>query len=255
MQRVIVADLDGTLLRTDKTLSPRTLDVLRRCREAGVPVVFATARSQLSVARLLPDCAPDVFIGHSGALVTAGERVLFRRGIPEDTARALIGAFLKAPEVGAIYAAGETLSLTNDRAFAALPISPHYRYTDFSSVPTAAFLKISANCADPAVIPNIARRFPSLTLVRYPGEDLHTFVHREAAKWPAVQAVSAFLGVPTVHFVAFGDGWIDVDMLRHCGTGVAVQNALPEVKEAADHICASNDLDGVALWIEANILT
>jgi len=43
-------------------------------------------------------------------------------------------------------------------------------------------------------------------------------------------------------------------MLRECGRGIAVENAISEVKEAADEICADNDRDGVAGWLERNIL-
>ena len=53
--------------------------------------------------------------------------------------------------------------------------------------------------------------------------------------------------------VAFGDDLNDVDMLRGCGTGVAMANALDEVKLAADEVCGGNDEDGVAKWIEANM--
>ena len=53
---------------------------------------------------------------------------------------------------------------------------------------------------------------------------------------------------------AFGDDYNDIDMLRACGVGVAVDNALPEVKAAADLLCADCDADGVAHWLETNVL-
>ncbi|MFR6333535.1 MAG: HAD family hydrolase [Eisenbergiella sp.] len=51
-----------------------------------------------------------------------------------------------------------------------------------------------------------------------------------------------------------GDDYNDIRMLRECGRGIAVENAISEVKEAADEICADNDRDGVAEWLERNIL-
>ena len=54
--------------------------------------------------------------------------------------------------------------------------------------------------------------------------------------------------------VAFGDDYNDIEMLRDCGIGVAVANAIPEVKTAADYICDTNDNDGVAKWLEERVL-
>ena len=57
------------------------------------------------------------------------------------------------------------------------------------------------------------------------------------------------LGVPMAEAAAFGDDLADVGMLQACGFGIAVANALPEVKAAADFVTASNDEDGVAKWL------
>jgi len=54
--------------------------------------------------------------------------------------------------------------------------------------------------------------------------------------------------------LAFGDDWNDIELLRNCGTGIAVANALNEAKAVADYVCASNDEDGVAKWLEEYVL-
>ena len=54
--------------------------------------------------------------------------------------------------------------------------------------------------------------------------------------------------------MAFGDDLNDNEMLKICGTGVAVANAVPEVKEAADELTLSNDEDGVAQWLNKRFL-
>ena len=67
MIRLLVTDLDGTLLRPDKTISDYTVSVLQRCRNAGILTAFATARSLPSAAPYLSRFLPDVFIGYGGA--------------------------------------------------------------------------------------------------------------------------------------------------------------------------------------------
>jgi len=58
----------------------------------------------------------------------------------------------------------------------------------------------------------------------------------------------------TWFFVSFSDDYNDFDMIRECGIGVAVINALDEVKAVANYICDANENDGVAKWLEENVL-
>lgn len=79
-------------------------------------------------------------------------------------------------------------------------------------------------------------------------------MHRNATKWNAINAVTARFKISTLDITAFGDDINDIEMLRKCGIGIAVANALEEAKAAADYICDTNDNDGVAKWIEENVL-
>ena len=54
--------------------------------------------------------------------------------------------------------------------------------------------------------------------------------------------------------VAFGDDMNDLEMIKNCGTGVAVENALDEIKNVAKYICGTNNDDGVAKWLEKYML-
>ncbi|MGN1069080.1 MAG: HAD hydrolase family protein [Candidatus Fimadaptatus sp.] len=66
--------------------------------------------------------------------------------------------------------------------------------------------------------------------------------------------VAAARGIPLERVAAFGDDVNDVEMLRACGVGVAVANALSDVKSAANCICGANDDDGMARWLAENAL-
>lgn len=66
--------------------------------------------------------------------------------------------------------------------------------------------------------------------------------------------MATLLHIPLSEIVSFGDDRNDMEMLRICGTGVAVSNAVMDVKAVADDITLSNDADGVADWIDKNIL-
>jgi hydroxymethylpyrimidine pyrophosphatase-like HAD family hydrolase len=77
---------------------------------------------------------------------------------------------------------------------------------------------------------------------------------KSATKEKAIEALCSHLGFKTEEIAAFGDDFNDIGMLTLCGRGLAMKNAIQEVKDCADEICLSNEEDGVARWIEKNIL-
>ncbi|MBQ7167092.1 MAG: HAD hydrolase family protein [Treponema sp.] len=77
--------------------------------------------------------------------------------------------------------------------------------------------------------------------------------HKGATKEKAIEALCTCLNIPPEKIAAFGDDFNDIGMLKLCGRGIAMQNAIAEVKQAASEICASNENDGVARWIEEQL--
>lgn len=254
MIKMIVTDLDNTLLRSDKTISEYTVDVLKKCQSEGIKVIFATARSAQASSRFIERFTPDIFIGYGGAFVSAGDRVIRRIDISPEIAQQLIKEFLDAPEISCIYAINEAAAFTNDREFMAQEDMSHYQYTDFSNNYNHRYNKISVISSEPAAVEKIASRFPMCDMLRYRGEDLYKFTSREAVKWNAVKAISDYYNIGTDEFAAFGDDYIDLEMLQKCGVGIAVKNAAAEVRSAVKYICETNDNDGVAKWIEERVL-
>ena len=74
--RMIVTDLDGTFLRTDKSVSAYSQQIIRQCREKGIVFVIATARPVRAAKDFLPFFSCDAAIYHNGAVVRLGEKCL-----------------------------------------------------------------------------------------------------------------------------------------------------------------------------------
>jgi len=254
MTKMIVTDLDNTLLRSEKYISEYTVSVLKKCQSKGIKVAFATARSAQASAVYLEQFMPDIFIGYGGALVSAGGKMICCFDIPPETSSQLIRDCLTAPEISSIYAINESVAFTNDTNNAAGNDFTHYKYSDFRDENKNRYLKISLVSSSQAVVEKIAAAYPGCDMLRYTGEDLYRFASRDAVKWNAVKAASAHYGISTDTLIAFGDDINDLEMIANCGIGVAVENAVREVKAAAKQICGSNENDGVAHWLEKNIL-
>jgi len=251
--KMIITDLDETLLNSDKCISEYTISVLEKCKLKGIKIVFATARSAQSISKVLEQFMPDILICYGGALALANETVIHRSEISADISSNLINDCLKEPDIIHVLATNEDVSYTNK-------INPedkrmlHYQSVDFSCKNNISYLKISVISNNPDVVNKIASAYPMLDLLHYKGENLYRFANSNAVKWNAIKAVSSFYNINTNMFVAFGDDKNDLEMIKNCGIGIAVENAIDEVKNVAKYICETNNNDGVARWLEKYIL-
>lgn len=251
--KMIITDLDETLLYSDKSISEYTISVLEKCRAKGIKIVFATARSTKAASKILVQFTPDIFVGYGGAMVLAGEKVIYRFDIPADISAKLINDCLKEPDIMHVLATNEVVSYTNETNYYDERLS-HYQNFDFSSDNTISYLKISVISSNNELVERIAANYPMLDFLRYKGEDFYRFANPKAVKWNAIKAISDFYNISTDMFVAFGDDKNDLEMIEKCGIGVAVENALDEVKDVAKYICGANNDDGVAKWLKKHIL-
>jgi Cof subfamily protein (haloacid dehalogenase superfamily) len=254
---MIITDLDNTLLRSEKYISDYTISVLKKCQQRGIMIVFATARSTHASMLFLHQFKPDIFVGYGGALVLAGKEIIYKYDIPADISFNLIQDCLKEPEVSTIYATCEDVAHTNEifkfNSEQEAQLLAHYQYSDFSVNENRSYMKISLVAENPEVVDKIAAKYPMCDLLRYTGEDLYRFANRNAVKWKAVKALLDYYQVGADEYIAFGDDINDLEMIENCRHGVAVSNAIDEVKAVANYICDSNDNDGVAKWLDERL--
>jgi hydroxymethylpyrimidine pyrophosphatase-like HAD family hydrolase len=125
---------------------------------------------------------------------------------------------------------------------------------DFSKPITEPILRFSFRSGDASIAQLIQARFPELKVHRFANEDLCDVGASGASKAVGVKILAGHFNISMAEIAAFGDNYNDVEMLRECGIGIAVENATAECRQAANHTCADCDSDGVARWIEENLL-
>jgi len=260
--KMIVYDLDGTLLRSDSTVSDYTLEILEECRKVGIKLAVATAQPMYSLFRFADILNPDVIIYNGGAIAKIGREMVYSADLDVDSANAIIKTLLDRGDassisVTSILAEDDGTYYTNCIAANDFWVADlrHVGYkvveTDFSMALTHNVHKISARID--GSLGDLGKNLPNVGIIRYRDDTLVRFAHVDATKWQAIQACTAHLGIATSEIAAFGDDLIDVEMLKNCGIGVAVANAIPEVKAVADFVCESNDEDGVARWLATHV--
>ncbi|MDD4543078.1 MAG: HAD family hydrolase [Clostridia bacterium] len=251
--KAIVLDLDRTLLKSDKTISDFTLSVLERCHEQGIKVIIASARPIRAIWEYDKLLNPDAIIWHNGAAVyIEGENKYKERISIDDTKNILSNIAKIYPE--------STLSVEiDDVLYANFDVSVHWentsaKQTDFTDLPDVASYKIIVGVSSMEQIEKIKDILPDGVYIEMSDKKLGLMMHKDATKLKGIKKALDYYSIELSDTVSFGDDYGDIDMLRACGIGVAVENALPIVKEAADYITETNDDDGVAKWINVHVL-
>ncbi len=270
--RLLAIDVDGTLVNSRDELTPATREALIRASGAGIHVVLATGRRYSRTLHLVEPLGIDVpRVTASGALVKdpRDHRTLYRarfgRRVLCDVLAIVAGCGYEPVLCGDTYAEG---------------FDYYHVQSEVESPELAEYLRLNPDCgrlwpelvSDPP--PGVFTGFTMGTqaemlalereLQRSLPELLYTHVLRSpryvgymceispagATKWSAIRRLAAQWEIPAESICAVGDDVNDIPMIRAAGLGVAMGNALPPVKAAADRIAPTHDEDGLVRVVD-----
>jgi hydroxymethylpyrimidine pyrophosphatase-like HAD family hydrolase len=256
--RLVAMDLDGTLLRSDLTISPRTAAALDRIEKAGSTFVFVTGRPpRFAVTPLLPFGYQGEVICANGALTydiatqtTSHARLIPAAALADAAARLRaaipgLGIAVEYPdrhvrdqhyEVGAWGNKDDVPWLPDDQLFASDAVKLLGRHPTLSA---DDLLSLAAPVAGEIV-----------ALYHSGGLRLLEATAVGVSKGSALAGLAGRLGVAAADTVAFGDMVNDLPMLGWAGTSYGMANAHPDVLAMVDHVIPGNNDDGVATVIE-----
>ncbi len=247
MISVLAVDLDETLLRSDGSVSPRSLETLAAWEAAGQRLVIATGRPPRS-ARQIPETLLHLpCVCYNGAAIYQNGQPVYTRTIPAADAWQIVDSFLAAmPDSRVGIEIDDILYVNRPTDRPGTQFTPDL--LGMAARPAAKII-IALNeylQAIPAAngLPTSAR---VLLSEKY---KVAQIMPSQSSKASALAHLMEAWGIPMGQVAAFGDDVNDVEMVAEAGLGVAMDNAVAEVKAVADRITASNDEDGVALVVE-----
>jgi hypothetical protein len=256
--RLVASDLDGTLLRGDLTVSPRTVAALDRAADAGIRFVMVTGRP----VRWLPAVFEHTrvrgpVVCANGAVIYDPDRDEIIRGAPlaTDVLAEVVAALRRElPDVTFAVEVDHSRAMLSEAAWPVIHDTVARRIVDHAELSGAPAAKLLARLpeGDPDEFLAACTRLLDGT-VQVTSSSRRALVEISAAgvtkasglAWLAEQAE-----VPPEQVVAYGDMPNDIPMFAWVGCGVAVANAHPTVLEMADEVTVSNDEDGVAVHLE-----
>ncbi len=261
MVKLVASDIDGTLLRSDLTVSDRTRRAVAEVEEAGVLFILVTGRPPrwLAPVRDQMDHRGLAICANGGLVVDLHTaEVIETNAFEDDAAREVIGRLRSlAPSLG--FGVEWSDGFGHDRSYprgtrnseqvpgAATELMAD---DDFLQRPVIKLLVRLDEDDRTDLVEQAAVATEGLATVTWSGMGLLEISAADVNKATTLERFAAARDIGADQVVAFGDMPNDLPMLRWAGRGIAVANAHPLVLEVADETTASNDDDGVATILE-----
>lgn len=265
--KVLALDLDGTLTNREKIVTPRTKAALMQAAAMGVRIVLASGRPTVGIWPLARELELDknggCILSYNGGKIidcTTGQTLVQHAFPPELIGEVCVNSrYWNA--VALTYDANGIVTEQPDNPYvqeeARINRIPVRRVDDLPAEITYPINKLLV-VGDPVDMPHIEELMQQMFAGRLSIYRSQPFFIETmplgVEKSASLAVLLQVLGLRREDLMACGDGWNDLPMIQYAGMGVAMGNAVPSVKAAADYISADNDHDGVAEAVEKFIL-
>mgnify|MGYP002519750978 CR=1 FL=1 len=248
MEQIKIAffDVDGTLVDMQKKkISPKTVQTLQRLRQKGILVCMATGRTPVTVPKF-DGVEFDAYLTFNGSLCYNSTDVMFSNAIPAEDVQKLIrnaaamGRPVSIATRDRVTANGHDEDLAQYYSFAGIPLEVT---EDFEEVSRQDVYQIMLGCraSDHGAL------LQDVDGARITGwwDRAVDVIPATCSKGRGIEKILEYYGIDREAAIAFGDGNNDIEMLQAVGTGVAMENASPQLKAVADDVCGHVAEDGI----------
>ncbi|MGH9021208.1 MAG: Cof-type HAD-IIB family hydrolase [Acidimicrobiales bacterium] len=261
--RLVLSDVDGTLITSDQRLTSRTVAAVSRLRESGVLFAITSGRPPRGLVEFVEPLhlTTPISAFNGGVIVDEALSVLEERPLPAELVRPTIEvlddhAMTVWLYQGAQWYVRDATSPHVEREVRAVRFEPTAVETfDGLDGDVAKVVGVSDDPGAVAAAHSALRDDLGHHVAATSSQSYYLDVtHPQANKGAVADMLSRRLGVPASQIAAIGDGPNDILMFAHAGLSVAMGNAATNVQGAAGHVTASNDHDGFALAVERLVL-
>lgn len=265
--KMIVLDLDDTLLNDEHTLSKRNKEALMAAQELGVKVVLASGRPTFGMVSIAKDLQLDQYgsyiLSFNGSKIINAKtnEEIFNSTISSEMTHRLYD-LSQREGVAILSYKDESIVIEEPNEYADIEATitglPMQIVDQFKATITEPVVK-AMMLAHPDVLVNVEQ-----TLVKEVGEEVSVFRSKpffleftalNVTKGTSLHQLTQKLGIKAEEVIAIGDSYNDITMIEFAGLGVAMGNAPDAIKEIANHVTETNNNDGVAKVVEDFILS
>lgn len=251
--KLIIVDLDGTLLNSDKKVSEFTQRIFSKIHQnKNYKVIIATGRSIMRSSKYMEIINADGIISLNGAKNFLNNTMISEYIINENKISNLINEILNVKDVYLNITYPDYI-LTNNKAICN---NNFIIYTNFEYINIKEIQKMTININtlnQKNIITKLDFDKYNCKLIYNHDPYYFTILNKKVSKLNGLLDICKILNLGLDSTIVFGDDYNDFDILSSAGYSIAVENALQDIKKLAKEICLSNDNDGVANWINNNL--
>lgn len=256
--KLLVSDVDGTLLNSRHELTPETVDAFHRLQENGILTTIATGKIYPSIADLVEPLVGEapLVLGHGAIIQDKAQNVLLSQGLPHQVSEMVFEASEKYHCDLAVYLPDSILATQYNRNMEMLTEywEPRAREIgkwsslneEISQIVKILFVSRESEIKLNQIEAEMSQTLKGKAAVQRSIPHVIEVTNLLATKDRALDFLEQYLNISKSEMIAVGDGENDVSMLKAAGMGIAVANAVPALKEIADLVIGSNDENGVA---------
>ncbi len=261
--KMIVTDLDGTLLDENRKVTDTTKQYLMNLKEQGYIIVIATGRIYSSILDATDGALfANYLITDTGACTykITGEPI-FKNIIPKEIVEKVFNyynedfRFIDVCDKNMIYKYSKT---EIENSSIVMTVDDKNRILEKDLEVSHVSIVMRNNELVLELYETLKKELPELEVLimqdSFKDNQWIEMTMKGVSKYSAIKNLASYLGIQNEEIIAFGDGRNDIDMIKNCGYGVALENALPEVKAVAKDVTSySHDQDGVIRYLESII--
>ncbi|MGY6648428.1 HAD family hydrolase [Wenyingzhuangia sp. IMCC45574] len=255
--KLIVSDMDGTLLNSDHEVSELFFRQFKALKERGIQFVAASGRQYYSIVDKLGSIKEDIIVvAENGAYVVANNKELFVNAFKSEDAKNFIKVAQEIPGIYLVLAGKKKAYYLKGNPALEAVVSEYYSeyelLDNFDELPDDDILKLAIHHSEgsEANIYPYVEKYAGEWQVKVSGEFWVDIALPTNHKGNAVERIQEEMGITAAETMAFGDYMNDVEMLKKSKYSFAMENAHPKVKEIANYGTSSNDENGVEAVIE-----
>lgn len=263
LYKAVFIDVDGTLIRSDHSISAATLNILQKLKEKNILVVLVSARPLSGIEPIAKKTGllNNPIASLNGAYIASKGKIIFEAKIDIDIANRAHEELQKYDATTIYYQQGlwfseaQNFNTDHEQKITSVPViiqpfNQTLQYWRINNTGPNKLMVISEEIIIKEIQDNLKQRF-MIDLDIYTSKPTFLEVmNKKASKTNAVKLLIDLYNITREETIAIGDNFNDKEMIEFAGTGIAMGNAPDEVKAVADYITDTNNNDGVSKALE-----
>lgn len=258
--KIIFVDIDGTLTNSDKQITSKTKETIKKVTEKGIKVVLTSGRNYFYTQNKAKEAnASEIVISSNGALIATSRENILNETISKKDLEKMI-EFVKTSDLGLLCSSKNANYCNRELIFKYINDTKVVNTDELiNTIPSQLVIianeeKDYKNIQEVLKETNLKLAYISDSYKEKKEGYSIDLINKNVSKGAAIKKLLNYLNLNKKQTMCFGDYDNDLEMFKECNIKVAMENATEKLKKEATHITLTNDEDGVAIFLEKYIL-